>query len=276
MINVYARVFRRGREDLTFYLTMTIFYVAVGMQTVDILNSCGALNFVPYGYPSMHIFVIIVIFIAVYITFIVRTSREAFKASEYKLQLETLKTRVLREQINPHFTFNTLTVIKSQYHKDLQSGDEAVNMFSRHLRANVEAMDNDFIPFEKELDNLTNYVELQNLRFSSPFKIVYDIACVDFNIPVLSLQVFVENAIKYSKVNQKEDGYIEISSFEEGDVITLKVKDNGTGFNVNNINPNSCGIKNARERFKLLMNANVEIDSRIGVGTEVTITFKKQ
>jgi LytS/YehU family sensor histidine kinase len=171
--------------------------------------------------------------------------------------------------------FNTLTAVKSLYHQDVEAGDRAINLFSKHLRANVEAFDKDVVPFEKELDAIANFVELQNLKYSSPFKIVYDIAFVDFEVPVLSLQVFVENAMKYSKVNQKPDGYIEISSYEEGDDIILEISDNGEGFDPQSISPASCGIKNARERFELLLCANVEIFSAYDCGTRVKITIKK-
>jgi LytS/YehU family sensor histidine kinase len=214
--------------------------------------------------------------VGVYISFIIRTSREACKASEYKLQMETLKTRVLREQINPHFIFNSLTAVKSQYHQNIEKGDFAMNLFSNHLRTNVEAIDKDLIPFEHELDNINNYVQLQNLKYPKPFNIVYDIACVNFLVPILSLQVFVENAIKYSKVNTKDDGYIEISSYEDGDEIILEISDNGAGFDINSIKDASYGIKNARERFELLMNSKIDIYSRNGEGTKVKIHIDKK
>jgi sensor histidine kinase YesM len=95
-------------------------------------------------------------------------------------------------------------------------------------------------------------------------------------VPILSLQVYVENAIRYSKVNEIEGGYIEISSYEEGDKIIVEVNDNGVGFDVNDIKDTSFGIKNSRERFKLLLNAEIEIKSEIGSGTNVRIILNNK
>jgi LytS/YehU family sensor histidine kinase len=255
---------------------MMIIYTAISMQSCCELYASGTLSFVPLWYSSAHIFLIIGLFVGVYICFIVRTSREACLASEYKLQMEKLKTTVLREQINPHFIFNSLTAVKSLYHQNLEKGDYAMNLFSNHLRTNVEAMDRDLIPFERELNNINNFVELQNLKYPEPFNIVYDIACVNFNVPILSLQVFVENAIKYSKVNTKVDGCIEISSYEDGNDVIVEINDNGIGFDLNEVTNGSYGIKNVKERFKLLMDSDIDIESNVGEGTKVKIHIDKK
>jgi sensor histidine kinase YesM len=276
VVKIYSRTFKLNNDDSTFYLTMTIIYATISMQICSELYAAKLINFVPLGYSSAHIFLIIGLFVGVYICFIVRTSREACKASEYKLQMEKLKTTVLREQINPHFIFNSLTAVKSLYHQDVEKGDYAMNLFSKHLRTNVEAIDRDLIPFEHELDNIANYVELQNLKSTQQFNIIYDIAISNFYVPILSLQVFVENAIKYSKVNYKDDGYIEISSYEDSDEIIIEVNDNGVGFDTNQIKDQSYGIKNSRERFALLMNSNIDITSSTGEGTKVKIHIDKK
>ena len=131
------------------------------------------------------------------------------------------------------------------------------------------------LAFEKELDNIQVFVSLENLRREKPFKVIFDIDCTDFDIPVLSLQPYVENAIKYSKVNEKEDGYIRISSSEADGKVLLEISDNGVGFDLGAIRPSSCGIKNSRERFLLLIGTEPEIRSAPGRGTEVIIRLGK-
>lgn len=275
-VYIYYKVFKSGKDDATFYLSMSIFYVAIGMQTVSVLDSCGVIKYSTLYYPLVHMVAFICIFVGVYISFTIRTIRQAYEASEYKLQVHMMKARVLREQINPHFIFNCLTTVKSLYHSDLDSGDRAMSLFSNHLRTNVQAMDVDLIPFERELDNLENFIELENLRRERAFDVIYNIGYIDFLVPILSLQVYVENAIRYSKVNEIEGGYIEISSYEEGDKIIVEVNDNGVGFDVNDIMDTSFGIKNSRERFKLLLNAEIEIKSEIGSGTNVRIILNNK
>ena len=67
-----------------------------------------------------------------------------------------------------------------------------------------------------------------------------------------------------------------ISSFKDNDnIIKIEVKDNGCGFDINNLKSSSIGIKNSIERLKILLNADVIIDSKINEGTTITITFKE-
>lgn len=266
------RIAHLKENNFTFYMTSFIACSAYGAQMVYVLDKCELISVTTSGYSVVYMFIIILVFATIYFFFIIRT---ALQASEYKLQVNTLKSEILREQIKPHFIFNSLTTIKSLYHKDLNEGDHAISLFSRHLRSNVEAADTDLIPFERELDNIQNYIELENAKYDRKFTVIYNIDVTEFYVPVLSLQPFVENAIKYSKVNCLEDGYIEISSSESDDEILLEISDNGAGFDESDIKPNSCGIRNSRERFKILMNATIDIQSRKGEGTRVTIHIKK-
>jgi hypothetical protein len=94
---IYSKTFSSNSDDGTFYLSMSILHVTVSMQTCTELYGNNFIDFLPLGYASSHVFLIIALFIFVYICFIVRTSREAFLASEYKLQLEKLRTTMLRE-----------------------------------------------------------------------------------------------------------------------------------------------------------------------------------
>lgn len=188
-----------------------------------------------------------------------------------------MRTLLLRQQINPHFVFNSLTTIKDMYHKDLKSGDETLNLFAKYLRLNIESINNDLIPFEQELTNIENYINLEQIKSSEDLNIVYNIDYYEFTVPVLAIQVFVENAIKYAKTTFKKDGYIEISSYYKNGYIFLEITDNGVGFETSKIKSTSCGIKNAFERFKILKKeVKTEIESEVGKGTKVSIRFKKE
>ena len=274
LILLYKEMIKRHNCDYTFYLSISILYAAIGMQTVDVLNKSGFFYSGTDGFSSIYVALIVIIFAAIYITYIIKTEQNARKASDYKLQAEMMKSKILREQINPHFIFNSLTTVKEMYHHDLERGDSAIGFFSKHLRANVEAMNIDLIPFEEELDLIENYVKLENMKREQAINLVYDIACTDFYVPILSLQVFVENAVKYAKTELKDDGYIEISSYEVDGAVVLEINDNGVGFDVNNISKSSCGIANSLERFKLILDTDIEIISRQGLGTSVKIHLK--
>lgn len=196
---------------------------------------------------------------------------------EERLKQAFLSSRqeALRAQIKPHFIFNCLTAIEDSYHCDRKAGDKAIAMFAKHLRTDVDTLDVDRVPFATELDSILNYANLENLRLEQKFLLLFDIQYQDFLIPPLSLQPFVENAIKYAKTNEKEDGYIQIRSFlREDGFVEVDVEDNGVGFEMEQIKATSQGLKNARERLRLLLGATCQITSRLGKGTLCQIVFK--
>lgn len=276
LLKIVLNVFSKNKIDATFCLTTGILFVITGLETFAILSQdLYKIKF--FFLPTVFMTVVILLWLSIYIAFILRTDKNALKAQEYKEKEEKMRTLLLRQQINPHFVFNSLTTIKDMYHKDLKSGDETLNLFAKYLRLNIESINNDLIPFEQELTNIENYINLEQIKRSEDLNIVYNIDYYEFTVPVLAIQVFVENAIKYAKTTFKKDGYIEISSYYKNGYIFLEIIDNGVGFDTSKIKSTSCGIKNAFERFKILKKeVKTEIESEVGKGTKVSIRFKKE
>lgn len=198
-------------------------------------------------------------------------ARLAMNALKYEHEISVIKTGALRAQIKPHFVFNSLAAIQAVYHKGLLDGDAAMARFSQHLRLNIDADNIDLVPFSEELENILNYFELENMRVENALTLLLDIDYMDFSVPILSLQPLIENAVRYAGTEQKEDGYIQLKTQVLGDTVHLCVIDNGRGFDVSSVRPNAAGLKNLKERFRYLLNADVTVKSRIGEGTQVTI-----
>lgn len=268
------------KKDLNaiFYFSALILFAVFGMSNVDILRKSNLLSHHVFNWDVGYSILIIVFFLSIYFTFIVESSKQAQKTMEYQLQLSNLKNKYLVEQIKPHYIFNCLESIKSSYHDSLNDGDKVLTSFSKYLRSNVESLNQNLIPFTNELNNINNFLDLENLRQKRDLNVIFNIDYEDFLIPIFSIEPFFENAIKYSGFQNIDDGYIEISSFKEGDYIIIEVADNGIGFDTKSIKSTSIGIKNSCERIKLILNGTVTIDSAIGKGTTVKIKFleKKQ
>ena len=131
------------------------------------------------------------------------------------------------------------------------------------------------LPLEKELQVVNSFIELENMKYKKPFKVVYDIDSSDFEVPYFSLQPLVENVVKYSKINEKEDGYLSIETYEDDKFYYINLSDNGCGFDVKNVKTTSFGIANSRERFKLLSKAQFSITSKEGEGTSILIKIPR-
>lgn len=269
--HVFIPVYANKRDDASFTLSVAIFCTLCGTGSVDILGQAGAFSADTAGYVLFGMLAVVLLFSSVYVVFILRTEFKAQKADRYRHRIEALQSEILREQITPHFIFNTLNTIQALYHESTAAGDRAMGLFSAHLRANVDAAGADRIPFEQELRIIQNYVDLENLKHAQAFNVVFDIDCADFDVPVLALQPFVENAIKHSKVNATDDGAIVISTYETDGAITIEIADNGVGFDPAAVRKTACGIRNATERFQLLLGASVTVRSAAGLGTHITV-----
>lgn len=274
-IFIQVRSYIAKSDNVTFLFTSAILFSCTGIEIANALYNAHLLKYAP-GLSVAHLWICILCFLSVYLAFFIRTDRKACRAEDYKLQNERLKMKVLIEQIKPHFIFNALTAIKSHYHSDLEAGDTALDLFSEYMRKSLSLIDTEVIPFGVELENIAYYIDFINTMRGDPFQLIYNIDVTDFNVPAFSLQPFIENAVKYSKVNHKEDGYIMISSAEDGDFIELKISDNGVGFDISSLKEGAHGINNSIERFKLLFGADVKIDSKISVGTEIVIRLKRK
>lgn len=262
-------------NSFSFRPAQFLIFTLSGLILVNILYSSGTIDNYPFGITSFYLFTMTLTYCFIYFSFVRRTQERDFDNLKYRTQYERLKSSSLQAQIKPHFVFNVLSSIKNLYHTDPESGDYAISLFSKHLRASVEATSSDIIPFEKELNNIQIYIDLENIRRDNELNVIFNIEYSDFQIPALSLQPFIENAIKYSKIDKNEDGYLKISSlYNNGDVL-LEIFDNGVGFNPDSIPQSSYGIRNSVERFRLLTGVTPEIISSVGNGTLIRIKFNK-
>lgn len=261
---------KKSKIGTTTYFSTTLFCLSVGIQNVNMLSYNEILMPV-LGLSLAYIICTISMFATVYLIFTIRSDSKAVKSNEYKLQAESFKNKALSSQIKPHFIFNSLETIRALYHVNTAEGDKAMNLLSELLRGSINSFDCDLIPFETELDNIYNYAEFKNLKRSNKIEVIFNIDYTDFFVPPFSIQPFVENAIKYSGVDEIEKGCIIISSYKQDNFAIVEIVDNGKGFDITKISDSSHGIKNACGRFSLALGILPEIKSTIGQGTRVTI-----
>jgi hypothetical protein len=122
--------------------------------------------------------------------------KEATRKEILQLQLKSV-----RNQLDPHFTFNALNALSSLSHAGDQRGvDHFISHFSRLLRSHLNTSDQVLIPLREEIEFVVNFAELQRIRFDNFFRLELDIDTeVNLNreIPKMLIQTHVENAIKH-------------------------------------------------------------------------------
>ena len=199
---------------------------------------------------------------------------------ELEKNLEASRIRVMMNQIQPHFLYNSLSAIQAIVQVDPDYASKLIYDFTVHLRSSIRALSSDDpIPFSDELKNIKAYLAIEQMRLEDRLKIVYDITCDDFKVAPLSVQPLVENAVRhgvYPKGNL--GGTVTLRTYETDTDFVVEVIDDGDGFDVDealNQKSDSIGLKNLIFRLKAIMDATVAIESHEGRGTVVTVTIPK-
>ena len=274
-LSIQLRSYLADTDDAIFIFSSAILFSVAGMHTVNVLYYTGFISGSNWA-TSSYIWFCLLCFATVYISFVLKADKIASRAEECCRQNERLKMKILTGQIKPHFIFNALNIVKSGYHRNPNEGDRSLELLSRYLREIISSADAEIIPFEQELNNINEYVNFVNSSQTHSFNIIYNIDMTDFSVPVFSVQTFVENAVKYSRVNEIDGGYIMISSYAVDGTIELKISDNGVGFDTSRIAKDAHGISNACKRFNILLGTEPTVSSICGKGTEITIIIRKE
>lgn len=209
--------------------------------------------------------------------------REKELLAEQKiLQAEIKQTRfsIMLSQIQPHFLYNTLNAIYYLCGKDPKTAQAAISSFSDYLRNNLDFLDyKELVAFDKELQNIKTYLDLEKIRFGDELEVVYDIETRSFFLPIMSVQPLVENAVKHGVFKRMGGGSVTISTREIERAYVVTVSDTGVGFDVEHYADDGkkhIGIEISRQRLQTMCDATFEIFSEIDKGTTVTITIPKK
>ncbi|WP_022818887.1 sensor histidine kinase [Fusobacterium russii] len=212
-------------------------------------------------------------FLFYYLVMHVYISQQVNEEKERKLREERLL--LMLSQIQPHFLYNTLNTITALCRTNPKLAEETTVKFSKYLRENMYSIgEKETHSFLQELEHTDIYLEIEKLRFGNRIKIEYDIKASNFNIPVLTLQPIVENAVKHGICKKIDGGTIRISTEKRGSDNIIVIADDGVGFELEKIlndGNQHIGIKNVKERLRIMLKAEMEIKSLIGIGTTVKI-----
>lgn len=156
-----------------------------------------------------------------------------FLQSELEVQavlLSQAEYNSLRAQIHPHFIFNTLATIRATIRTDPEKARVLIkklsDMIRRHIKPGKEVN-----TLQEEIDFIDNYIYLEQARFGDRIQIVKVIDPETYNkiIPVFSIQVLVENAVKHGLSPKRDGGIIEIRIWQDDTTLYIQVRDNGVG-----------------------------------------------
>lgn len=163
---------------------------------------------------------------------IFQTRRNIIEKEKLELKNDNLNLSALQSQMNPHFIFNTLNSIQTiLFSGDKRQANRYMQNLSKLIRAFLEVSRSKTIRIKEEINLLKLYIEFEQLRFNN-FEskiIVEEQVNLDFKIPPMLLQPYVENAINHGLQFKEGSGLLKINLKEEKDRLIFIVEDDGIG-----------------------------------------------
>ena len=205
-----------------------------------------------------------------------------FRRYREKQKKLLMQQRLLRAQMNPHFTFNALYSIQSLIKTDSLLAIKYLNHFSKLLRSVLENSMANYVPIEDELQSIVEYIELQQLRF--PQRFTYSIQnelpedCID--IPSMLIQPFVENAIEHGFADITYEGVLLITLSRKHKKLFCTIEDNGSGIQESNCSKKSASIQlikdfiSKKTKTAVTIQANTASSSKTGVIVMFQLPYK--
>ncbi|MCB2407327.1 sensor histidine kinase [Hymenobacter lucidus] len=181
----------------------------------------------------------------------------AFHARTQQLENENLQAQfaALKSQVNPHFLFNSLSILSSLVHVDADLSEQFIDQLSRAYRYTLEQREHDLVPLGTELDFIKAYTFLLKIRFEDKFDVrvqVPDDARQAYRIAPLTLQLLVENAVKHNAMSQQKPLLVHIRL--EGSAVVVR---NTLQRRPATYASTGVGLDNIRNRYRLLTEAFV-------------------
>lgn len=205
------------------------------------------------------------------------TSEEEQQNQQRKADAERLAKEAelfkLRQQLAPHFLFNSLNSISALIGSHPEQARKMVQQLSEFLRGNLRKEEQQWVPLSEELQYLSLYLEIEKVRFGHRLstRIDYDEDSLHRKLPPMLLQPIVENAIKFGLYDTTENVTITISAKADGNMVVITVQNpfdpetsrpqQGTGF----------GLTSIQRRLYLLFARGDLLQTQIGGNIFTTI-----
>lgn len=203
---------------------------------------------------------------------------EEVKGAQLETKLVEAELKALRQQLHPHFLFNTMHTIAVLVREGKNS--EAVTLLARLSTLLRVSLDNTGVPeitLRQEMEFLDRYLEIQKTRFSDRLRVNISISpdAMQARIPNLLLQPIVENAIVHGVAPKSGPGQVDVLGRVENGNLYLSVRDDGPGFDGAVRAREGIGLANTRERLSKIYGAqgHLSLKSHPGRGVTVQMTL---
>jgi LytS/YehU family sensor histidine kinase len=193
--------------------------------------------------------------------FIYEWGKSFAEAEELKKLNLQIQIASLKNQINPHFLFNSLNTLSSLVAADKLKAGKFIDEMSNVYRYVLQNNEKDLIPLRDEIEFIRSFFDLLKTRYEEGILLEFDIEeqYLDYLLPPHTLQLLVENAVKHNVVSAKDPLSIKIYSDQYGQLII----ENNVQQKSTSVKSNKMGLANIFAKYKLLSQPQVIINHTI-------------
>ena len=199
---------------------------------------------------------IIILTIDISSQFFFNWKKSLIEIEKHKTETSQVQLQNLKNQINPHFLFNNLSVLSSLVYSDQDKAVDFINQLSKVYRYILENRESELATIESEMTFINSYIFLLQIRFDKniQFNIEIEKEKNQFLIPPMSLQLLIENAIKHNEISS--DHMLEITIKTEDDILKIG---NNLQLRTNHEPSSKTGIQNIIDRYSYFTKREIEI-----------------
>ncbi|GAB4039461.1 hypothetical protein GCM10028809_60770 [Spirosoma gilvum] len=185
---------------------------------------------------------------------------QAIKLKAEKLEKENIQSQftALKNQVNPHFLFNSLSILASLIRNNVNLAGKFITQLAKAYRYILEQKDNDLVLLQTELQFIEAYTFLLKIRFKDKFDVQFALTssqASSYMIAPLTLQLLLENVVKHNQMSLKNPLLVKVEICQQKLVVTNRLQ-----IRQSELYSTGVGLSNIINRYQLLTNQPVEVD----------------
>lgn len=185
--------------------------------------------------------------------------KEEIKNLTFQAQIKEVSLNKFKSQLNPHFMFNSMNVIRALVDEDKEKAKIGITKLSNILRQTLNLDQKKLISLQEEMKLVNDYLDLEKMRFEERLGIKIDVVdeANKYLVPPMLVQTLVENSIKHGISSQMNGGTIELKGSVNENRLVLSIEHPGNF----KPSPNSGhGLKNSKQRLQLIFKGDASLD----------------
>lgn len=211
--------------------------------------------------------------------YIVRLRNTQIMQERLQTQLMRAELHALKMQLQPHFLFNTLHTISNLAPIDSRKAQIMIARLGELLRISLEHVSAEAVPLRRELDFLSNYLDIERTRFEDRLKVVMEIDddVMNAEVPNMILQPLVENSIHHGINKKVEGGVITIRAHRQSNRVLIEIADDGGVSPSDSFGGWGIGLSNTNARLEQLYGEDFTFDihpTPAGTSVQFDIPFR--